>query len=163
MVRNRRTPTSCSMPIFQADLDNDRRSPPETQPLDLGHAATRLRRLSEESLRTELCEGPVPDSPPQQGSSFPERSATDRPITPSTDRVDLIERLKRVQSPSWLADRRVSALISSKAPSVGLHRLEAGNIPTIRYTHRRRCSCSNTIHLILDQSHASRTDYSREG
>jgi len=119
------------MPIFQADLDNDRRSPPETQTLDIGHAATRLRRLSEESLRTELCEGPVPDSPPQQGSSFPQASQTDRPLTPSTDRVDLIERLKRVQSPSWLADRRVSALTPSTDPSVSLHRLEAGNIPAV--------------------------------
>lgn len=60
------------------------------------------RRLSEESIRTDLCEGPVPDSPP-------------RPVTPQqlvphavSDRAELIERLKRGESPTWIPNRHVS-------------------------------------------------------
>ena len=61
------------------------------------------RKLSEESIRTELCEGPVPDSPP-------------RPITPEqdvvtcSDRAELIERLKRGESPTWVPNRHVSPI-----------------------------------------------------
>ncbi|KAH7031108.1 uncharacterized protein B0I36DRAFT_242481 [Microdochium trichocladiopsis] len=53
------------------------------------------RRLSEESLPVELCDGPLPDF-------------SSRPRTPAradqgvcTDRAELIERLKRSQSPTW--------------------------------------------------------------
>lgn len=59
------------------------------------------RRLSEESIRTELCEGPVPDSPvrpstPQEAVSHAVR-----------DRAELIERLKRGESPTWVPNRHV--------------------------------------------------------
>jgi hypothetical protein len=60
------------------------------------------RRLSEESIRTDLCEGPILDSPP-------------RPVTPQQpapqpvcDRAELIERLKRGESPTWIPNRHVS-------------------------------------------------------
>ncbi|SPO05900.1 uncharacterized protein DNG_08589 [Cephalotrichum gorgonifer] len=55
-------------------------------------------RPSEESLRTELCEGPVdPDSivPPSPEQDF--RS--------TSDRAELIERLKRGESPTWAPNR----------------------------------------------------------
>ncbi|KAI0097745.1 hypothetical protein GGR51DRAFT_460451 [Nemania sp. FL0031] len=73
------------------------------------------RKLSEESIRTELCEGPVLDSPPP---STPPRPAP--PLLPPlaqasdcnnssssvaytyTDRAELIERLKKGESPPWL-------------------------------------------------------------
>ncbi|KAK4103578.1 hypothetical protein N658DRAFT_514405 [Parathielavia hyrcaniae] len=60
------------------------------------------RRLSEESIRTELCEGPVLESPP-------------RPRTPKhpvcqavSDRAELIERLKRGESPTWIPNRHLT-------------------------------------------------------
>ncbi|KAL2171994.1 hypothetical protein VTG60DRAFT_731 [Thermothelomyces hinnuleus] len=63
------------------------------------------RRLSEESIRTELCEGPIPDSPP-------------RPATPPgavsqavSDRAELIERLKRGESPTWIPNCHLESLL----------------------------------------------------
>ncbi|KAK3318597.1 hypothetical protein B0H66DRAFT_603175 [Apodospora peruviana] len=62
------------------------------------------RRISEESIRTELCEGPIPDSP-------------SRPATPEqelsnvvSDRAELIERLKRGESPTWIPNRHLKSL-----------------------------------------------------
>ena len=62
------------------------------------------RKLSEESIRTELCEGPVPDSPA--------RPMTPEQFAPTTcsDRAELIERLKRGESPTWVPNRHVSPL-----------------------------------------------------
>ena len=98
------------MPIFQDDLeadhdhdhDHDRHLGQQPNlPLPLPTSPI-LRRLSEESLPTELCEGPVPDSPR-------------RPTTPRIDdeaaiscRAELIERLKRGESPTWIPNRHVS-------------------------------------------------------
>lgn len=91
------------MPIFQDDLDLDRRpdlSDPE--PVLLDPPPPKLRRLSEESLRTELCEGPVPDSP----RCTPEQRIDGDGTTSS--REELIERIKRGQSPTWIPARHVS-------------------------------------------------------
>lgn len=70
------------------------------------------RKLSEESIRTELCEGPVPDSPPPPALPIPhlaQNSDQDNPSSPAacTDRADLIERLKRGESPTWIPHRYV--------------------------------------------------------
>lgn len=60
------------------------------------------RRLSEESIRTDLCEGLVPESPPVPATP-------ERPVTHLvSDRAELIERLKRGESPTWISNRRVS-------------------------------------------------------
>ncbi|KAI1747545.1 hypothetical protein F4782DRAFT_520728 [Xylaria castorea] len=63
------------------------------------------RKLSEESIRTELCEGPVPDSPPfpplPHVAQNPDQGNTSSPAA-CTDRADLIERLKRGESPAWI-------------------------------------------------------------
>ncbi|RYP71460.1 hypothetical protein DL771_004827 [Monosporascus sp. 5C6A] len=56
------------------------------------------RRFSEESLRTEFCEGPVLESPAPQ-TPEPERAA------PCSDRAELIERLKKGESPTWVPSR----------------------------------------------------------
>ncbi|KAI1739454.1 hypothetical protein F4680DRAFT_136678 [Xylaria scruposa] len=71
----------------------------------LGSLQSLSRKLSEESIRTELCEGPVLDSPPFP--SLPDLAQNqDRGDTSSpaacTDRADLIERLKRGESPAWI-------------------------------------------------------------
>ncbi|GAB0136316.1 hypothetical protein EsDP_00004621 [Epichloe bromicola] len=93
------------MPIFQDDLDNHARRSGRSvstriSPIDPPPPI--LRRLSEESLPTELCEGPVPDSPT-------------RPSTPKIDddaaiscRAELIERLKRGESPTWIPNRHLA-------------------------------------------------------
>ncbi|KAK3294757.1 uncharacterized protein B0H64DRAFT_194545 [Chaetomium fimeti] len=57
------------------------------------------RRLSEESIRTELCEGPVPDSPPKP--STPQEAVSHAVC----NRAELIERLKRGESPAWVPNR----------------------------------------------------------
>jgi hypothetical protein len=96
------------MPIFQADLYSHEPEPePEPEfiePTPINVASSGLRRLSEESIRTELCEGPIPDSPPR--SKTPERlEGVENAIS---DRASLIERLKRAQSPpTWIPNRHV--------------------------------------------------------
>lgn len=96
------------MPIFQADLDQDPEPASDPEPVTFNHPPTYLRRLSEESLRTELCEGPLPDSPPPTRS---QPSKTPPPqhdaASPISDRADLIQRLKQAQGPPWLSSHRV--------------------------------------------------------
>ena len=93
------------MPIFQADLDHDRpRDRRDSEPVAIESAPPNLRRLSEESLPTDLCEGPIPDSPskPEPSSQRSDDEAA------CSDRRELIERLKRGESPTWIPSRRVS-------------------------------------------------------
>lgn len=88
------------MPIFQDDIDhNDLVEPPTP---DVNYSSHRLRRLSEESISTELCEGPLPDSPQRPAAPEPNR---DDPAV--SDRAALIERLKRAQSPTWITNGHV--------------------------------------------------------
>ncbi|KAF9870067.1 hypothetical protein CkaCkLH20_12426 [Colletotrichum karsti] len=101
------------MPIFQDDLDLDHpestagapgAEPPH--PITIHRQQTMApsltRKLSEESIRTDLCEGPMLESP--------------RPSTPdndtaavTSDRAELIERLKRGESPTWIPNRHVGS------------------------------------------------------
>ncbi len=101
------------MPIFSEDDEMGPESSrdlapeyPDSSPIPIqtpqGMQRWFPRRLSEESIRTDLCEGPVLDSPP-------------RPVTPQqlvpqavSDRAELIERLKRGESPTWVPNRHVS-------------------------------------------------------
>ncbi|KAI0521440.1 hypothetical protein F5B22DRAFT_596844 [Xylaria bambusicola] len=66
------------------------------------------RDLSEESIRTELCEGPVYDSSPST-RLLPLAQTPDHGNSPGstvcTDRATLIERLKRGESPTWIPNR----------------------------------------------------------
>lgn len=103
------------MPIFQDDLGGGRGTPPTKPklPPPLDSQLDRdvvTRRISEESIRTELCEGPLLDGNENDAGSF-----TGEPQTPAafcshgtSNRVELIERLKRGQSPTWLPNGNVS-------------------------------------------------------
>ncbi|MBE3047190.1 hypothetical protein IMZ48_32640, partial [Candidatus Bathyarchaeota archaeon] len=99
------------MPIFQKDLereppqrhdglafhdeptgaDKPQRASPEASspPIDI---QSLHRKLSEESIRTDLCDGPLLESPMP---ATPEKDSR-----PPYDRAELIERLKRSQSPT---------------------------------------------------------------
>ncbi|KAH6895808.1 hypothetical protein B0T10DRAFT_226505 [Thelonectria olida] len=96
------------MPIFQDDFDHHD-SPVEPSPIDVVSVSISgppsHRRLSEASIRTELCEGPIPDSP--------RRSQT--PVLDNepaiSDRATLIERLKRAQSPTWIPNRHLETFL----------------------------------------------------
>ncbi|TWU70725.1 hypothetical protein ED733_000922 [Metarhizium rileyi] len=103
------------MPIFQDDLEPDRdlhpSQPTTLQPEPVSPA---LRRLSEESLPTELYEGPVPNSP--------RRPSTPRidDETAITSRAELIERLKRGESPAWIPNRRLESILQRRDSPVSL-------------------------------------------
>lgn len=58
-------------------------------------------RVSEESIRTDLCDGFLPEEPK---SRSPELEPC---VTSTWDRAELIERLKRGESPAWVPSRRV--------------------------------------------------------
>jgi hypothetical protein len=102
------------MPIFQDDLGGGRGTLP-TKPAKVPLSTTPpdenviTRKVSEESIRTELCEGPVLDSPEDE-RIIPTRALESNfklPIHGTSDRVELIERLKRGESPTWLPNRNV--------------------------------------------------------
>ena len=74
-----------------------------------------LRRFSEESIRTEDCEGPVPESPTdglikarQDAEGEDGLEYADHGEVLCTDRAELIERIKRGESPTWVPNRAVS-------------------------------------------------------
>ncbi|POS78185.1 hypothetical protein DHEL01_v203427 [Diaporthe helianthi] len=111
------------MPIFREKLDEDDVSAPHSespvaQPAPLhvslrdqaSHPMSLSRRLSEESIRTELCEGPVPD-PSEPSSPTPGLS-----VNTTSDRIELIERLKRAQSPTWSPKRHFESLFRRSSP-----------------------------------------------
>ncbi|KAL0933104.1 uncharacterized protein CTRU02_212067 [Colletotrichum truncatum] len=89
------------------------------------------RKLSEESIRTELCEGPILEN------SRPSTPETDAAAATS-DRAELIERLKRGESPTWIPNRRLESLLnnlnrpttprSSRPPSNSSNLLPPANI-----------------------------------
>ncbi|KAK0672574.1 hypothetical protein QBC41DRAFT_268128 [Cercophora samala] len=64
------------------------------------------RKLSEESIRTDLCEGPIPDSPPVALKS----TTPEPPSHAVSDRAELIERIKRGESPTWVPNRHLGSL-----------------------------------------------------
>lgn len=93
------------MPIFQADLQHTRRqeTQPEERPMQPPPPPTlHSRRFSEESLPAELCEGPISESPVKS----PKIEPAGQDVSTS-DRLLLIERLKRGQSPTWIPNRHV--------------------------------------------------------
>jgi hypothetical protein len=114
------------MPIFQDDFGNGRTTPPggpSISPalhprLERHHF---LRRLSDESIRTELCEGPISESPdvPQAGLPHPEADNGKFTSREASDRGELIERLKRGVSPTWVSNRKV-CIKASLSPNAWL-------------------------------------------
>ena len=102
------------MPYFQDDLGNAQgtspaklgTSPLSKSPLDRNKIG---RKESEESIRTDLCEGPLPDSL-EDNNGIPTgglHTGFAFPILGTSDRVELIERLKRGQNAAWLPNRNV--------------------------------------------------------
>ena len=107
------------MPMFQENFEpqepatddlQDHSGPIPIQALEELRRGSLHRRLSEESIRTELCEGPIPDSPPKAATT-PEQ-AVDNAVS---DRAELIERLKRGESPTWVPNRHVCVILSSRS------------------------------------------------
>ena len=74
-----------------------------------------MRRPSEESIRTEDCEGPILDTPMEKASTEQEEDGIlgKNGEALCTDRAELIERLKRGESPTWVPNRAVSEFESS--------------------------------------------------
>lgn len=107
------------MPIFQDDFGSRRATPPPAKPSR--HRSTSPsggflmeRKDSEESIRTELCEGPV-SNVVEEDREFPTtglHSTLEFPVQTTSDRVELIDRLTRGQSPDWLPNRNVKTIRS---------------------------------------------------
>ena len=69
-----------------------------------------MRKMSEESIRTEDCEGPIPDIAMEDASEGQEkgiRLENEGEILCS-DRAELMERIKRGESPTWVPNQAVS-------------------------------------------------------
>lgn len=106
------------MPIFQDDLGSGRGTPPtkpglsslSNSPQDRNQVS---RKASEESIRTDLCEGPLLDSPDhhKESSARNLNESFTFPILGTSDRVELIERLKRGQSAAWLPNRNLESFL----------------------------------------------------
>jgi hypothetical protein len=90
------------------------------------------RRVSEESIRTDLCEGPVLDSPEDERDNPAPvvESNFKLPIHGTSDRVELIERLKRGESPAWLPNRNVRTIFLIIIPTVYFDT----NVPSVGIT-----------------------------
>ncbi|KAM0259029.1 hypothetical protein ACHAQJ_003528 [Trichoderma viride] len=99
------------MPIFQDDIDHVSPASSPSGPISIEPSASRNRRFSEESLRLELCEGPVPDSPEVR----PLTSKSDEE-TRISDRAELIQRLKRGESPTWVPNRHLESILQHGKP-----------------------------------------------
>lgn len=101
------------MPFFRDIMDHeDLSSVPEPDPTTtqalsihgLDQTSMLRYRPSEESIRTELCEGLLL---PEEGAKPESLEAEDPCVTTTSDRAELIERLKRGESPTWVPNRRV--------------------------------------------------------
>lgn len=107
------------MPIFPDSFHDDFPPPVSTTTMQAPTtAASSLNhRTSDESIRTDLCEGPVPDDHQQEP---PLQSRMPQPelelVKTTSDRAELIERLKRGESPTWVAMRKVWFLFPCIAP-----------------------------------------------
>ena len=100
------------MPIFQDDLGGHPSPPAESHTSNLPPGGTMLtRKLSEESIRTELCEGPLLESPRPRNASIsaatPDSTFT-FPAHETSGREELIERLKKGNiNKAWWPSREV--------------------------------------------------------
>ncbi|TVY44580.1 Uncharacterized protein LSUB1_G000846, partial [Lachnellula subtilissima] len=89
------------MPIFQDDLVSGQVSPDTPAKKSRSHspleAIPMTRKVSEESIRTELCEGPLLDTPEEQRNSSVGilDASFSFPIHGTSDRGEIISRLKK--------------------------------------------------------------------
>ncbi|KFY30688.1 hypothetical protein V494_08073, partial [Pseudogymnoascus sp. VKM F-4513 (FW-928)] len=93
------------MPYFQDQEGYAASSPPNRPTFTFpGPIYRELRREpSEESIRTDLCEGPVPDTPDNAAPTAEDEAGTSSHDASScvSNRQELMERLKRGESPIW--------------------------------------------------------------
>lgn len=77
---------------------------------ELSQRHVSIRRLSEESIRTEFCDGPVPDIPTDDVALQTGREGRvgNNGEAICSDRAELIERIKRGESPTWIPNQAVS-------------------------------------------------------
>ena len=69
-----------------------------------------MRNLSEESIKTEYCDGPVPN-PATDHVTLPtgkEGRMSNKGEVICSDRAELMERIKRGESPTWIPNQAVS-------------------------------------------------------
>lgn len=142
------------MPFFQDDVDRGRQTPPEKLPIptpDLPLLDTEMRRQpSEESIRTDLCEGPLLESPSRSAESPP--GCIDGfvfPLHGTSDRVELIQRLKRGEDPTWLPNRNLESLLHDYEKQSTAHRGPADAsqssplLPPAEFSDTKRSSTSD--------------------
>ena len=103
------------MPIFH---DPDRHSPPKCPPnLAVDGYDSTMRRASEESIRTEFWDGPIPNADIEGTSPVNDvMAARGDARLETSDRAELIERIKRGESPTWVPTGNVSLFIQSTPP-----------------------------------------------
>lgn len=103
------------MPISQ---DPDQRFPQAERPwASSPHASTLTSKTSEESIRTEFCDGFLPDGPPLWNGAGDQSAGLeshgppdDRAGVCTSDRNELMERIKRGESATWVPSQTVSTL-----------------------------------------------------
>lgn len=104
------------MPIFQDEGGRERSTPPNSSTFTFpGPVHQNLKnKSSEESIRTDLCEGPLLDSPQENAQSRKDEAITgsSEALREVCDRIELIQRLKRGESPNWTPKQHVEAIIS---------------------------------------------------
>ena len=69
------------------------------------------RKVSEESIRTEFCEGPVLDDSHPTPSEVQFKASFNAASVEISDRAELIERLKKGENPTWVPNRKVGLLL----------------------------------------------------
>jgi hypothetical protein len=104
------------MPIFQDDFGGGQ-DPPPTKPTTRPPTSpvnenVLVRKLSEDSIRTDLCEGPLRESLEEEPNMLAGDVLSGHGTTGfgTSDRGELIERLKRGESPTWLPNRNVGRM-----------------------------------------------------
>ena len=89
------------MPIVQ---DPDKRSSTE---VDSARFLPAMQRLSEGSMRTEFCDGPVDVPGWNKPESARDTMACKEGGARTSDRAELMERIKRGESPTWVPKQSV--------------------------------------------------------
>ena len=77
---------------------------------------TVMRKPSEESIRTEFCDGPEPETPTWIAALEDKAAAmaTKENGIRTSDRAELIERIKRGESPTWVPNEAVRDCLGNK-------------------------------------------------
>ncbi|KAI9890938.1 MAG: hypothetical protein M1814_003439 [Vezdaea aestivalis] len=74
------------------------------------HQSPMHRKQSDESIRTEFCEGPVLFHEALNDDTIPPPLDSGPPVS---DRQELIDRIKRGESPTWVPNKNLEALVQS--------------------------------------------------